>query len=368
MKKRYKLLASLVLIVSSINFAHAQYDHEAVFEGVEGDDLKSLLVENYKPDVVLGYGQARDTLYGIVYNVNDSIAGIYSDHKRYLKPGEDPTTYLFDNGEPNGINAEHSYPQSKGAGNGNAKSDMHHLFPSRVATNSARGSLPFAEINDNTTDLWFYKTQASSNIPSSSKIDLYSEKDNDFWEPREQVKGNIARAIFYFYTMYEQQALSADPDFFESMKNTLCQWHDLDPVDEMEWKRTKMIAEWQEGKSNPFILDCTLAARAYCSEISAQCIEVDVVNNPLESVRLQNNPVYDNAIFDVFTFDGSQDIHYKIVTMYGQIVSIGKSSLRDGENTISISMQDLAAGTYVIQLFVNGKYNSNTKVFKTLKI
>ncbi|MFN8329951.1 MAG: hypothetical protein U0T81_01815 [Saprospiraceae bacterium] len=37
-----------------------------------------------------------------------------------------------------------------------------------------------------------------------------------------------------------------------------------DPVDSLEWKRTFMISQYQDGKANPFVLDCTLPQRCYC--------------------------------------------------------------------------------------------------------
>ena len=64
----------------------------------------------------------------------------------------------------------------------------------------ARADFPFAEIPDNETDTWYYLTLTLNTIPSSN-IDLYSERRNGFFEPREDHKGNVARAMFYFYTM-----------------------------------------------------------------------------------------------------------------------------------------------------------------------
>ena len=40
-------------------------------------------------------------------------------------------------------------------------------------------------------------------------------------------------------------------------------WHEQDPINEDEITRTWQIAEYQENKPNPFILDATLIYRAY---------------------------------------------------------------------------------------------------------
>ncbi|MDV7400839.1 endonuclease, partial [Arthrospira platensis SPKY1] len=84
------------------------------------------------------------------------------------------------------------------------------------------------------------------------------------FEPREAVKGAIARAMFYFYTMYREEADAADPDFFRQQVQTLCQWHRQAPPDARELARTRAIARHQDGKPNPFVLDASLAERAFC--------------------------------------------------------------------------------------------------------
>lgn len=356
-----KLVFSTICILLFSNLS-GQFAHEAVHEGQEGEVLKSLVIESYRPNVVLSYGEARDTMYGIIDNVQDTVSGIYSDHKVYLKPGEDPSIYIFKDGTPNGINAEHSYPQSKGAGNGNPRSDMHHLFPSRVGTNSARGSLPFAEINDNITNIWFYKTQENSNKPNVSQIDRYSEKGNERWEPRETVKGDIARAIMYFFTMYEAQAMNADPTFFEGMRETLCMWHELDPVDEKEWNRTKMIAKWQEGKANPFVLDCTLASRIYCDGPSLACLIVDVPLATIESIRLVENPVQTEARFTGF-IEG-KTYAYEVLDMYGQQIMSGTN--QNNSSSLLLNLDFLGSGAYIVRWILPEEGTS--KSFMLLKI
>ena len=147
---------------------------------------------------------------------------------------------------------------------------MHHLFPSREDVNNYRASKPYKDIPDNETNRWYYLDQQLSNIPNTN-IDEYSEGTGDYFEPREDMKGNVARASFYFYTMYKDEADAADQGYFQSMLETLCFWHYEDPVDQQEWLRNIKIAKYQELKPNPFVLDCSLAGRIYCGEIGAEC-------------------------------------------------------------------------------------------------
>ena len=186
----------LLLLFINVTFGFGQYKFESVFRGIQGDALISKLVEKYKPWHVLDYSEARDVLYGKIYNENDTVYGVYTGYGLYLPPNVDPSTYLYKNGLPSGINAEHTFPKSKGAKDGNAKSDMHHIYPSKINVNSDRGSLPFNEINDNQTNDWYYKNIILHSKPQTN-IDSYSEHINTYFEPREVHKGNIARAMMF---------------------------------------------------------------------------------------------------------------------------------------------------------------------------
>jgi endonuclease I len=158
-----------------------------------------------------------------IFIENDSVKCIYSGLPHYLPSGVDPSQWVFGNGnEVESINLEHGWPQAKGAGDGtNGNMNMYHLFPSRVAINSDRADFPYSDIEDHSTQTWYYLGQEMSNIPTSN-IDAYSEFDPGVFEPRESVKGDIARAMFYFWTIYRDDAVAADPGYFELQREDLC--------------------------------------------------------------------------------------------------------------------------------------------------
>jgi endonuclease I len=249
-----------------------------LFPGLEGEELVDSLRTEYTPIHLLNDTQVKDTLYGKIFIEGDSVRCIYSGLAHYLPQGVDPSQWVYGNGnEIISINLEHGWPQAKGAGDGtNGNMDMNHLYPSRVAINSDRGDYPYADISDNSTQTWYYLGQEMSNVPSSN-IDAYSEFVPGFFEPRESVKGDIARAMFYFWTIYRADAVAADPDYFEMMRASICQWHDEDPVDDFEAVRNNRIAFYQ-GKQNPFIIDCSLVKRTYCPA-NPDCGNVSVVNH-----------------------------------------------------------------------------------------
>ena len=207
-------------------------------------------------NTTLGYTHARDTMYLRIDRIDGKVKGVYTNYAVDLPDtGVDPSTYLYENG----INCEHVWPQSMYEGGEPTKSDMHVLRPCKENVNSARANKPYNEVADVQTTTWYWQNSQTSNIPSSN-IDEYSENHGSYFEPREDRKGDIARTMFYFYTMY---SAVADDAFFENQKDVLKTWHDQDPANADEISRTWHIAEYQQNKPNPFILDGTLIERAY---------------------------------------------------------------------------------------------------------
>lgn len=224
---------------------------------LSGEALRSQLADDYGVKNSLGYNKARDYMYSQLDNDNGVVRGIYSGFEVEVDPNSSrPRSDAYQDGR--GINAEHSWPQSKGA-TGVAKSDLHHLFPTRAKINSRRSSLPYAEIDDRKTEAWIRNNRVFRDIPMSD-IDNYSEATGKAFEPREGIKGDLARALFYFNTIYRDQA---DQDFFQEQQQDLCEWNRVDPVDDVEMARNKAIAA-RQGNENPFVVDGGLAKRLYC--------------------------------------------------------------------------------------------------------
>ena len=226
--------------------------------GLTRVNLFDYLNTNYKTSTTLGYNQARDVMYSIIDLEDDNtLKGIYTNYTITIDPNQDPRPQT----NAQNMNCEHSWPQSMGAGSEPQKSDLHHLYPCRGNVNSSRGNKPYAEIDDNETDKWWRFDYYETSIPSQY-IDEFSEVDNDNgkFEPREVVKGNIARGMFYFFTIYNEEA---DHNFFEEQKDFLNLWHKQDPVDDIELARTLSIASYQDDIVNPFVIDSTLVKRIW---------------------------------------------------------------------------------------------------------
>ena len=288
----------ILFFLGSISFGQ-----DLIGEGLYEEELINFLRENYKTTTTLGYTDARDIMYLNIDRIDGQVKGVYTNYAVDLPDtGVDPSTHLYENG----INCEHVWPQSLYEVEEPIKSDMHALRPCKDNVNSARGNKPFNEIVDAETITWYWQNSQTSNIPSTN-IEEYSENHGNYFEPREDRKGDIARTIFYFYTMYSEVA---EEDFFNLQKETLYQWHMEDPPSEDETNRTWGIAEYQENKPNPFILDNTLIERTYFYDGFIQGdINEDEILNILDIVALVSEILSggDNPIGDL-NGDGNVNI------------------------------------------------------------
>ncbi|MDP8201781.1 MAG: endonuclease [Candidatus Tenebribacter burtonii] len=255
---------NIIFILVILVFSSILYSQTEIGQGLSEEELLNYILQNFKTSTTLGYNTCRDIMYSeIDLKPGNQLSGIYSGFTITMDLSQDPSTYAYNNG----INCEHSWPQSMGADVEPQKSDMHHLYPCRTGVNSSRGNDPFGEIPDQNADRWYRLDETFYTIPTQN-IDEYSEKENDdpdFFEPRESVKGDIARSMFYFFAMYEP---AANTTFWNTQKETLQDWHEYDPVDATELDRIWAIASYQENKPNPFVIDSTLSRRIWFFEDS----------------------------------------------------------------------------------------------------
>ena len=244
-----------------------------VAEGQTGASLINQLQQTYGNPSTLGYDVARDTMFSAVYGARgDSLRGVYTGYAKYIPVDADPTVAACNDEpgsctDPNDINTEHTWPQSLGAGEEPARSNMHILFPARADVNTARSNNPYGEIPDSETDEWFVRDQSRTEPPPEANRPLWSETlGGSRFEPRHSVKGDVARAMFYFRTVYPNRA---NDSFYDAQRETLLDWHEADPVDAAEMRRNIRQASYQGNKLNPFVVDPSLVDRAYGSGADA---------------------------------------------------------------------------------------------------
>ena len=172
----------------------------------------------------------------------------------YKNSSIDEDNFAYDINNPAHLdywNREHVWPKSLGDfgpngvfENSPAHSDLHNLKPADMSINSDRSNKCF----DNGG---FQHTEATECY--------YSEFS---WEAPDNVKGDIARILFYMDIRYEGDdnepnlSLTEDLNTFPNPQigklSTLLEWHIEDPVDAFEINRNNIIFDWQNNR-NPFI-------------------------------------------------------------------------------------------------------------------
>lgn len=192
---------------------------------------------------------AVDTLFDNKY-VEDKYCGrFYFDGEKvgdqviYFKPGKIPN--------PNIMNTEHIWPKARFEDIGSKEqnyiheydmkvADLHHLIPTDSKVNGKRANHFFGEV----TGVQKYLTCNESKLGYLK--DAPKKYDHIlFFEPPESIKGNIARALFYFAVKYELP-IDDQEEYF------LKKWHQQDPVDEKEVQRNNLVYKFQNTR-NPFI-------------------------------------------------------------------------------------------------------------------
>ena len=260
-----------------------------LFPGLEGADLRDAVDRGYSPDRTLGYGPARDELYGREQSTYGAVCGVYTDYCVGIGGG-DPSQEAGDRG----VNAEHVWPQSRGARAEPLRSDLHHLFPARENVNSSRGNLPFGEVPDLEADAWYLEDESRSDAPAADR-DAWSERGAGRWEPRESKKGDVARAAFYVAAVYPDRA---EPGFLEGMLPDLLEWNRADPPDDRERARSTWIAGLQ-GTENPFVLDPSLAPRIWAGRAPSRPPAAGPPSSAATGAVTVTEIHYDNAGDDV---------------------------------------------------------------------
>lgn len=244
MRKYYSLILGLLLSIGVI----AQ---PAPPSNLSGSTLRTWLKTNWYDGrhTTLSYSTARMRMYNNIDNQStgplaNTLTCVYSGYSQ-------AQTFGGTNTNPTPINCEHTVPQSFFNSNAPMVSDIHHLFPVYDNWNSTRSNFQFKEIADADVTKWMINSTSQTTAPAMVDRPNYARFTSvggSFFQPRNVHKGNLARAIFYFYTMYPTVGAVTDV----APLQTLYDWHLADPVDAAEIERNKRVASYQ-GTRNPYI-------------------------------------------------------------------------------------------------------------------
>ena len=133
-------------------------------------------------------------------------------------------------------NREHVWPQSYGLKRTKAKRDIHNIVPADRSVNTSRSNKYFdiGGAKHDECDACF--------------------TDHDSWEPPHEVKGDVARILFYMDVRYEGLDASGADDLQLGWTNSdiLFEWHCADPVSPEEKRKNNGSYKFQ-GNRNPFV-------------------------------------------------------------------------------------------------------------------
>ena len=312
-------------------------------------DLQTRISQNYDQIFYSNYGPvminkfaSRDTTGG-----QSVVTGVYSGYQ-YMYTG----AFFYDV-----LSREHSWPHSWMPAfpdqEGDEYSDFHNLFPvHQDNANAVRSNRPLGVV----------ETQASSFLDAQYGDNADGQR---VYEPRDQHKGDAARAIFYMATKWNGESgsweLPNPIDFlvqYGQDQDVLKQWHWQDPPDAWEIARNDFI-ESEQGNRNPFVdsVDwvCYIdfETLTYIGAQSTPCTvtpdpdgieeqlagEFSITPNPTEGVSTLN-----------LLLNEPQELNVRIVDVTGREVANTAGNYNAGMNRETLDLTSLDAGIYHVIL------------------
>lgn len=304
------------------------------------------------------YGsQLKSVLHGII---DDHDEPSYNDLRDYILPESDEDPQNSNNvillytgrsqakstfgGGPDDWNREHVWAKSHGDF-GNfppCGTDAHMVRPTDASVNADRGNKDFDE--------------GGQQHPEATGC-YYTDYS---WEPRNAVKGDVARMILYMDVRYEGtsgeldltavDAVNTSPAPEHGRLSTLLEWHEQDPPDDFEINRNDVVYSYQ-GNRNPFIDRPEF---------------VDYIWNPTasvgETVKLDAgfypNPV--TSVLHVTVNNIAGVIRLEVINALGEPLILDQLN---GGSTFAIDCSVLPAGIYFLRLIDEQSRRSYVNTF-----
>jgi len=334
------LLHIVILLIANTVFAQAPAGYYNTAEGKKGDELKSALYNIIKGHKQYYYTESKKTDVWDILKESDRDPANPSNVILLYTGLSVNADQEYNNG--NGWTREHVWAKIHGnfGTEPGAGTDAHHLRPCSDKMNSERSSRWFAECSSPV----YYNGSATG---------CYMGTSEWTWEPRAEVKGDVARMIFYMATRYEGENGEPDleiVDYLPSENNTtapvfaklsdLLVWNLSDPVDDFEMNRNNVIYSYQKNR-NPFI-DHPEYANLIWGENSDMPM---FTSNPETDARVGLPFIYDVSAYiadsSQLTFNLEQSPEWLSMTDYG-----------DGTALLAGVPDANASGSYIVSLTV----------------
>ena len=318
--KKFFFISIIYILISGGAFAQIPAGYYNNAQGLTGEELKSALHNIIDNHTEHSYNALRDY---ILKNTDEDPNN--SNNVILLYTGRSQAKSTFGGGA-NDWNREHVWAKSHGDfGNSPpAGTDAHHIRPTDASVNSSRGNLDF--------------DMGGSLVPETTGC----YKDGDSFEPRDAVKGDVARMIFYMATRYDGSdgvpnlevvdQVSTSPNPRHGKLSQLILWNAQDPPDAFETNRNDVIYYDYQNNRNPFIDHPEYVDAIWGDPSSIQTttsMEVSIYPNPSKNT------------LHVVT-NQADDLQYSIYSIFG-------NQIAGGSLTSTVSNIDIA-------LFSNGIY------------
>ena len=295
------------------------------------DDLHALInphqqqYYSYYDDLMIPFFEARDTSLD-----RRVVTCVYSgENKIYTEP--------FDF-TANGYSREHTYCHSwmptNPAQNLPEYSDYHHLFPSNLNNaNILRSNNPLGEVMNETSSFLGCKSGTNSN-------------GQTVFEPRDNHKGDAARAIMYEAICYN--TISGNSWELPSSQNQMIlkNWHFQDPPDSWEIARNDFIDSLQ-GNRNPFIDSIDYVCFVNFSNMSydaSACVPSSVEELLNNGFIIYPNPASEKLNLHI---DATTISSYQIIDFLGRVVL---SSDVNNLKLVKANISSLKSGAYLVKV------------------
>ena len=332
-----RTLISLILLAVAV-FAAAQGNYYDAVLDLNGQELYNALQGLISTNTYSNYIGARTFLFQELDNHDGFVTCIYTGV-------EFDVGYNY-TGSSN-PNTEHTYCQSWFSSPQSTikKADVHHLFPCTSNVNSARRNYPVSNVNHHAkASIYFTYTSWQS-------YRGMSPTGYTVFEPADETKGDIARALLYFHTRYGDGLLIQNVD----MLPVLIQWHYFDPPTQTEVERNNAVQGFQTNR-NPFVDHPEFVARIWDSSEA----EAEIPSPALDLIlgKASPNPFSDSTSLEMESknpLSATISIH----NIKGQKLASWQQNLPQGNSQITWNGRDsqgdkAAPGIYLISLSAPG--------------
>ena len=336
MKRFYIFLA---LLIASVALSAQPQGYYNGTEGLTGTALKSALHNIIRNDSHTSYSGLWSAYQQTDKKPNGKVWDIYSD----VPNGTPPYQYTFGSdqcgnysGEGDCYNREHLWAQSWTNNDGTEKTDLHHVYPTDGWVNNKRGNYAFGEVSN-----------ASWTSQNGSKLgnNTVSGYGGTVFEPIDEYKGDIARALMYVSVRYYQEDGSwgtSDMTNKSVIKDwamtMLLRWHEEDPVSEKEINRNNVVYGKQNNR-NPFVDYPEFAERIWdpnWTGIEDQYVTTVLVN------------VWPNPATSTVNIKGENLNAVYMYNAMGQLVL--KMDVQNSDNQTIIDVSSLNGGIYFMNV------------------